>query len=370
MICKHCKSEIPDDLHFTFCGYCGEKLIRERKKKNEIKVPKPRQLKSGAWNIELRAEGQSITEPTEAACIAKARAIRAGFIEAKKKHEPLTLKDAIDKYINNRNNVLSPSTIRRYVFFRDNHFVSASDKDIYTYDGWQSTINEDAAKYSPKTLDNAWGFVCSVLRENKVTPPSVTLTQQIPSDTPWLDYKQIKTFLKAIHGTNCEIEALLALHSLRRSEILSVTPQKITNNVIHVRGSRVFDRNNKLIEKDTNKNTSSNRDVEIVIPRLSELIANYTGSPDEPFVTCHPNTIRERINSICRASGLPEVGVQGLRRSFASLAYHLKWSERRTMATGGWSNPKIVHEIYIKLSELDEKEDINKMREFYAEDDE
>lgn len=368
MICKYCKNEIPDDLHFTFCGYCGERLIRERKKKNEIKVPKPRQLKSGAWNIELRAEGQSITEPTEAACIAKARAIRAGFIETRKKHESLTLKAAIDKFISSRNNVLSPSTIRGYMYIRNNRLADASDKDIYTYDDWQTVINEDAAKFSPKTMKNTWGFICSVLKENGVQPPKVTLPQVVPHELPWLDYKQIKLFLKAIRGSDCEIGALLALHSLRRSEVLAITPQKITDNVIHVQGSRVFDENDKLIEKDTNKNPSSHRDVEIVIPRLSELVKNYTGSPDEPYVICNPNTLWAQINSICKANGLPEVGVHGLRRSFASLAYHLGWSERRTMATGGWSDLTTIHKIYIKLSEADEKKDIKKMQEYYKED--
>ena len=77
MKCKNCKRVIDDDS--IFCKWCGERQIRERKKKGEIKVPSPRQLKSGKWNIELRAEGQSITEDTAALCEAKARAIRAGF---------------------------------------------------------------------------------------------------------------------------------------------------------------------------------------------------------------------------------------------------------------------------------------------------
>ncbi len=71
---KGCGREIDDDS--IYCKWCGEKQIRDRKKKDEISVPKPRRLKSGAWNIELRAEGASITEPTPELCQAKARAIR------------------------------------------------------------------------------------------------------------------------------------------------------------------------------------------------------------------------------------------------------------------------------------------------------
>ena len=65
--------------------YCGERIARKKKtKKQEIRIPEPRQLKSGAWNIELRKEGESITEATPDACRARARAIRAGFLKAEK----------------------------------------------------------------------------------------------------------------------------------------------------------------------------------------------------------------------------------------------------------------------------------------------
>ena len=69
MLCKACKREISENS--IYCNWCGEKQIRERKKKGEIKVPNPRQLKSGNWNIELAAEGQSVTEPTRDLCIAR-----------------------------------------------------------------------------------------------------------------------------------------------------------------------------------------------------------------------------------------------------------------------------------------------------------
>ena len=112
MLCKACKREISENS--IYCNWCGEKQIRERKKKGEIKVPNPRQLKSGNWNIELAAEGQSVTEPTRDLCIARARAIRAGFLETKMKEKrpPITLGEAIDQYVDRRKNVWSPTTIR------------------------------------------------------------------------------------------------------------------------------------------------------------------------------------------------------------------------------------------------------------------
>ena len=100
MKCKQCGREIPEAA--IYCCWCGVKQLRERRKKDAIKVPKPRKLRSGAWNIELRAEGQSITEATAELCEAKARAIRAGFIEAKKAAPKMTVDAALEAYIKSR----------------------------------------------------------------------------------------------------------------------------------------------------------------------------------------------------------------------------------------------------------------------------
>lgn len=364
MKCRKCKAEIPDELHFAFCGYCGEKLVREKKKKGEVRIPKAVQH-GNKWHIDLRKEGVLVIENTEAEAKAKAIAIRAGVIDAAKKPKALTLRTAIDNYIADRDNALSPSTIRGYRIIQRNAFASIMDVDIYIVGNWQAVVNAEAARVTAKTLKNEWGLVKSVLKQNKVVFEVTAMPQVIKSDLPWLDFTQIKTFLAAIYGTECELAALFALHSLRRSEIMAVTPVNIKNNTIFVRGSIVYDEYYKLVGKEENKNASSRREVPIMIPRLAELIANYEGDPNQPFIHCSPNTLRKQINRICSNNGLPEVGVHGLRRSFASLAYHLKWSERRTMATGGWSDLKTVHDIYVKLAEADEKADFERMRDFY-----
>ena len=111
MKCKKCKADIPDELHPVYCCYCGEKLQRERKKKDEIRIPTPRK-RGQKWYVDLRREGVMVIEATEAEARAKALAIRAGFVPVDKKHASLTLRKAIENYIADRDNVVSPSTIR------------------------------------------------------------------------------------------------------------------------------------------------------------------------------------------------------------------------------------------------------------------
>ena len=120
MICKSCGREI--ERNSLFCNWCGERQIKERKKKDEIKIPSPHKLASGNWNVYLAAEKQSITEPTRELCIAKAKAVRAGFIEQKKSAPRLTTGDAIEKMMAAEKGVLSPSTLRGYGITRRNRF--------------------------------------------------------------------------------------------------------------------------------------------------------------------------------------------------------------------------------------------------------
>lgn len=366
MKCKKCKSEIPDELHPVYCCYCGAEL-RRQKKAGEIKIPAP--VRHGQkWHVDLRREGVLVIEDTEAKAKAKAMAIRAGFVDGEKKPAALTLRQAIDNYIADRDNALSPATVRGYYTIQRNAFGDVMDADIRSVCNWQAVVNREAARVAAKTLQNEWRLVKSVLKQYKIDTNVTLLPQVVHDELPWLDFEQIKIFLAAVRGEPCELGALLALHSLRRSEILALTPDGIRGNVIFVHGSAVLDKNNQLVKKAENKNTTSRREIEIMIPRLAELLAENATPPHEAYIQWHPNTLRNRINRVCARCGLPSVGVHGLRRSFASLAYHLGWSEQQTMRVGGWADYKTVHDIYVKLAAADARRDIDAMKAFYSGD--
>lgn len=366
MVCKSCKKKIPEGSNF--CNWCGVKQGRAPKQKDEIRVPEPKKTPSGKWRIQLRAEGESVTEDTPALAVAKARAIRAGFIEQKKKTgAKLTLGDAIDTYISNTDNLFSPATKRGYSIIRRNRFQAYMDVDIKTFTDWQAMVNDEKKVCSAKTLYNAWGLVSAVLNFNKVTPPKVKLSQVIVPDQPWLTYEQIPLFCKAIYGEPCELGALLALSSLRRSELCAVTPDHVAEDgsSVLVSGAIVPDENNTFVHKDENKTQQSRRTVPVFIPRLRELLCAMDRDCDF-IVSMHPDTLRKRVNAICKKAGLPEVGLHGLRRSFASLGHHLGLSEQEVMAIGGWEDYQTVHKHYLKLSAKDHLRGHKKMERYYT----
>ena len=238
------------------------------------------------------------------------------------------------------------------------------DRPVSTQHNWQALVNAESKLCSAKTLKSAYMFICSVLRENGVTPPRVKLPQVVSNTRPFLDPEQIASFLTAVRGQNCEMAALLALHSLRRSELLSVEKANVdlSAGTINVRGAVVPNERNQYVKKKTNKNVSSARIVPIMIPRLAELVA---AAPEGPLVTIHPECIGRSINRICEKNQLPRVCVHGLRHSFASLAYHLELSEKEAMEIGGWSDHTTMHKIYTHISQNDKKKAANKMAEFY-----
>ena len=389
MKCRYCKREIPDES--LFCMVCGEKVVREKRKKKEekqIKVPMARQLKSGSWYIWLEKEKTGVTEATEQLCTEKARAIRSGVIEQQKKTDKKTLRKACQEYIDKREGVCSESTLYNYQQIVNGRFQAYMDRDINSID-WQKMVSDEVntrkptkkeikegltpKKLSGKTIMNAWGFVASVIDENDIHYHTPTLPQRIKRKTFWLDCDdQLKTFLKCIRGQQCEFGALLGLHSLRRSEIYDITPNDIVYNrklkryEIHVEGAIVRGRNGKT-EQDTNKSETSRRIVPVLIPRLVELAHERTDlSPDDHFVEGSLSTLYARINKVCRENGLPEVGVHGLRRTFATLCFYRGIKEQECADLGGWDDYETMHECYVFLSKQAKADAVDNLSSFFA----
>lgn len=360
MNCPYCKNRIPDES--VFCMFCGERTARRRREKKTASYPKYRVLADGSLLGQLMVDGQreTIKAANEREYKAKIDALRAGIADLKAHPEKRTLKTLLREYIDKNDAVLSPATIRGYEGIHDNRFPEYRDLPFGKID-CQRMINDEAKDVSPKTLKNAWGLVSAALRDAGIPVPDVNLPAVPDTEADFLDYDQITKFLEAVKGDDCEAAALLMLHSLRMSEVLKLAAEDIHDNQICVRGAVVPGKDHKLVEKASNKSRASSRAVPVMIPRLLQVL------PEEGrIVKLHPSSIRRRIENVCIKAGLPVCSPHDLRRSFASLAYHLQWSERAIMAVGGWSNMATVHKIYVKLSQNDIQSDVNKMRNYYG----
>lgn len=330
-----------------------------KKKKPEVKLPAITQLPSGSWRTRIYIDGHtvSITKPTYDECAAEYLALKHGVMDAQKasNKKRKTLEEAVTAYIEQRVGHRSPATIAGYERNLRNTFQMAMNWNIYTTPDskWQEAIREERRKgHSAKYIKNAWFLMAASIEAATGRRPEVNLYPNESEERQWLEPEQINTFVAAVKGTPVEIPALLCLSSLRRSEMLAVKWENVDlkKKTIRVQGATVRG-STGLVEKQQNKTDKSRRAVPIIPPLLSALEAVERTSGY--VVTMGGDTALKQVNKICRENGLPEVGLHGLRHSFASLAYHLQIPEMIAAEIGGWNDLGTMHKIYTHLAQSD-----------------
>ena len=336
-----------------------------------MKVPEPRKLKSGSWFIQLRLDGTSvpITAASKTECRQQAQLIKAEYLAGKRKVESgsVTLGSLLDTYIEKSTPALSPSTIMGYDTIRRCRFRAYMDLPLRDIRDWQIMINEELAGCSVHTVKNAWFLVTAALKDAGRDVPSVKLPRSPVREMAYLQPEEIPLFLSAAEGDPAELEMLLCLHGLRRSEALAVLRNRridVEKHQIIVSGAIVPDKSHKLVEKDVNKSAASTRIVPIMVPRLTALVKELQAAGSDWPVHSSP-VILKHIHNCCLAAGITDVTNHGLRHTFACLGYSLGISERALMELGGWDDPTTMHRIYIRVAQRDKERAKNKMSEFY-----
>ncbi len=344
------------------------------KKNVDLKIPNIIQLPSGAYSTKVMVNGVriTITKDTQEECAAEATAIKYGAKEAKRKEKTksLSLSDALDSYIDARTGSASPSTIYAYTRYKANCFQNMMKTDVFTTtdEQWQAAIRREAKGKSPKYIANVWGLISAAILESTGKKPRVNLPAKEKNERPYLEPEQVKTFVEAIKGETVEIAALLALSSLRRSEIKALTWDcvNLEKKTIAVKSAMVYaGKDSGMVHKKQNKTSASSRVIPI-IPPLEEAL-KISKQTEGYVVPYNGSWLYQRINEICSANGLPEVGVHGLRHSFASLAYHLQIPEKIAMEIGGWSDDGTMRKIYTHLAQKDIADRAQDFRNFFAE---
>lgn len=335
-----------------------------------MKIPEPTQKPNGKWLVQVQIDGRRVSKTFDSRSDAVfwASGIKTEKVHAENKKRSETLSEAIDRYIERREFALSALTIRGYRTIQKNRFKSVMGKRIEAVNDWQYVVNQEAKLCSAKTLKNAYGFIRSVVEESTGKKiPECKLPQQVKSDKEFLTPEQIPAFVDAVAETRYAVPLLLALSSLRISEISALRWEDIPQNpkFIKVRGAVVLNENNEWVRKNANKNESSARNVPILIPQLKAALERDRKDRGQ-VLDITQNSLRTALKRICAANNLPDMTVHGLRHSFASLAYHLQIPERITMEIGGWSDQNTMRKIYTHIAQTDIKRYQNALAEFYA----
>lgn len=326
--------------------------------KKEIKVPKIIQLPSGSYSTKVMVDGvrHTITKETEQECIAAAAALKYRAVQAQKLEKAgiKPLRTVVENYIEMRRGSASPATIYGYEGYLRNCFQSMMNVNVCTAtdEQWQAAVRRESKTRSPKYVTNAWSMMASAIEEATGRRPRVKLPPKERNERPFLDPSQIQIFVEAVKGETVEIAALLALSSLRRSELKALKWDNVDfkKNVIKVSGAMVYGEDG-MVHKRQNKTSASTRSVPMIPPLRAALEAAERKS--EYVVPYNGSWIYQRINEICQENCLPQVGIHGLRHSFASLAYHLQIPEKIAMEIGGWADDGTMRKIYTHLAQDD-----------------
>ncbi len=299
---------------------------------------------SGSYRIRKMYKGQMYTvtfdhKPTQKeAMMAMAKELE----HVQGKYKSLTFKAAAEKYIDSKQDILSPSTIRGYsgiIRQIPDAFLNTPIHDITPLDV-QAEINRVARKCSPKTVRNHHGFIsavlgtfCPNLKLNTTLPQKTKNEPYIPSD------EDIKKILEYASGTDYEIPIILACYGMRRSEICALTPDDIKGDVVSITKAKVQNEKREWITKST-KTTASTR--EIIIPaeiasRIHERGYVYKGYPGE---------ITKFLTAAQKKLGIPFFSVHKLRHYFASRMSSLHVPDADIMKMGGWETDYVMKSVY------------------------
>lgn len=254
----------------------------------------------------------------------------------------MTFQKAAEEYINVKNNVLSPSTIRGYHSVLRNLPQYLLDMDISQIDEYtlQKFINEYAIDHTAKTVHNVNGFIMAVLRlfYPKVDI-SVTLPQKQRQERYTPTTEDVKKIMDASRNTKYYIPLFLACLGLRNSEICALTIFDLKGTELTINKALVYGDNGYVV-KNVPKTDASNRIIvlpDAVAQSIKEQGYIYDGYPLQ--IDRHLRRVQKKLN-------IPSFGIHRMRHFFASYMHDLGYSDAIIQSLGGWATDNVMKSVY------------------------
>ena len=308
------------------------------------KLPTPQKLPSGMWRCQVMVNGKrvSVVDESPAVAQAKAVALKNGLIEEKKSGPTMTVGQAIDRYIESKDAVLSPSTVAGYKRVRQNALqdlmqIKLSD---LTQEDVQKAVNKMARERSPKSVRNAHGLLSATLAEYRTDMVlRTTLPQKQRHETAIPSDDDVEKIIAAAVGTEMELPILLAIWlGLRMSEILGLTEKDVDGDILHIRRARVDE------GVKTTKTFSSQRD--IPLPAHIKNLIEQSGKNREYVVPFTRRSIYSRFQTICKHAGVQHYRFHDLRHINASIMLALGVPDKYAMERMGHATNNMLKTVY------------------------
>lgn len=329
--------------------FCGEKVLKERRKRGEVRTPTAKQLPSGAWFCRVRVGGQDvpITRDTKEEAVAEAMAVKAGIKSPEKARANITLEQAYKKYIESRSGVISPSTEAEYKRLQKKSFQSLMKQPVssITSEQLQREVGKLAkAGKSPKYIRNVEGLLISVLKQFAPdTHFSVMLPQKQKVELRRIEDAEIGKLIAAFSGTELELPVLMALWmGMRMSEIRGARYEDIKDGKLHICRAIVSGEGGDTVKPP--KTFSGDRWVSI--PTHIQSLIKATGHTEGYIVPLSGHMIYNRFVKGLDAAGIPHCRFHDLRHANAAIMVRLGVESKYAQERNGWSTDRMYKQVY------------------------
>ena len=252
-------------------------------------------LPSGSYRARVHLGGgkyKSITGKDKKAVQLEAAQYEADIEAAQAKendpHRGMTVGEAIDRYIDTKRNVLSPTTLREYTQTARNNFADIRDVPLYalTPAQVQAEVNKLAAANAPKTVRNKYGVLSSSLamfRPDFVC--RVTLPQKTKSSIIIPTEDDMMALFRETYDTSMEIPVLLgSISGMRASEIIGLRWSAVDLNkgTARIKEAKVLDQNREYVVKGT-KTRAGTRTIRL-LPHVCDALRRHYDPAQEYVV--------------------------------------------------------------------------------------
>ena len=323
---------------------------------------KATKLPSGNWRCRAYDNKTKKCKSFTATTKKEAEYLASEWLNGKNQKRSLsreTVAQCVRNYIESKENILSPSSIRGYLIILNNSIYEIENINIndLTERDLQSWVNSNASRYKPKSVKSQYGLVTAALRQAKIMLDfnSVLLPRIPKSEKKIPNEKEIALILEMVEGTSVELPVTIAVTlGLRQSEIAALKWSDYDGQVLDIHAAVVPDKHSKFVYKNTTKSQASTRKIEvdgILKERLDR--AEHTGEFISPML---PSSVLRKFNQLCDKNSLPRYTMHEQRHGNASMMLAMGVPDKYAMKRLGQSSPSMVKEIYQHLYEDKEKE--------------
>ena len=343
-------------------------------------MAKAKKLPSGNWRVKAyigvgddgKKKYKSFTAPTkkEAEYMASEYTMHRNLKASSGQN--MTVGECIEKYIDIKSNILSPSTVRSHRGILRNHLngikhIKLSD---LTREIVQQEINIESAKHSPKTVKNVHGLLSAAL---KMYYPEFVLHTDLPQKEKTEIYIPSKADVFALLEQTKDDEQmhlailLASCMGLRRGEICALTKKDIDidKKLLHISKSMVLTDSKEWVVKQP-KTYSGNR--VLPIPDLVfSFLTNYNTDGDNLF-TITPNALSDRFFRLVKRCDITPFTFHALRHYYASVMMTLNIPNKYAMQMMGHASDNMLKNVY-QHTMMDKKKEVEQaVTQFFSMD--